>query len=147
MQTPLGCAQIVEIPERSEPVRHRAFSPAAAVVARAAAAHSRPQQDSNELSEGHQRGRRAEAEPRPIPGEPEGHRAGAGTGDDRGPKPPALDMQGSYESTIAPIASATSPARNGIPRTRLKPFASTRNSARTSFCNWPRLISGTSTLS
>src|SRR5438874_452635 len=50
-------------------------------------------------------------------------------------------------STIAAIASATSPARNGIPRTRLKPVASTRNSARISFCSCPRLISGTSTLS
>ena len=36
-------------------------------------------------------------------------------------------------STIASIASATSPARNGMPRTRLKPVASTRNSARISF--------------
>jgi hypothetical protein len=48
-----------------------------------------------------------------------------------------------YASTIASIASATSPARNGIPRTRLKPVASTRNSARISFSSWPRLISGT----
>jgi hypothetical protein len=48
-------------------------------------------------------------------------------------------------STIASIASSTSLARNGIPRTRLKPVASTRNSARISFTSWPRLISGTST--
>jgi hypothetical protein len=48
-------------------------------------------------------------------------------------------------STIASIACSTSPARNGIPRTRLNPVASTRNSARTSLTSWPRLISGTST--
>src|SRR6266576_4850636 len=54
-------------------------------------------------------------------------------------------VQEDQASTMASIASATSPARNGVPRTRLKPVASTRNSARISFCNWPRLISGTST--
>jgi hypothetical protein len=53
----------------------------------------------------------------------------------------------SQASTMASIASATSLARNGVPRTRLKPVASTRNSARISFCSWPRLISGTSTFS
>src|SRR5436190_806243 len=49
--------------------------------------------------------------------------------------------------SIASIASWTSPARNGRPRTRLKPAASTRNSARISLRSWPRLISGISTFS
>src|SRR5215203_4711349 len=49
--------------------------------------------------------------------------------------------------SIASIASASSSERNGRPRTRLKPTASTRNSARTSLSSCPRFISGTRTLS
>src|SRR5580765_7043938 len=49
--------------------------------------------------------------------------------------------------SIASIASASSSERNGRPRTRLNPTASTRNSARTSLSSCPRFISGTSTLS
>jgi len=41
----------------------------------------------------------------------------------------------------------TSSERNGRPRTRLNPTASTRNSARTSLSSCPRFISGISTLS
>ena len=127
--------------------RSRLLPAALALAAAAAAAHLFPEQDANQLGESHDSGRRAQAEARPVPDESEGSRAGAGAHDDRGPEPSALDRQCLYEFTIASIASATSPARNGIPRTRLKPVASTRNSARTSFCSWPRLISGTSTLS
>ena len=119
----------------------------AAAAAAAGAAHFLPEQDANKLRESHDGGRGAQAEPRPVLVEPKCNRAGARADDDAGPEPPALDRQCLYEFTIASIASATSPARNGIPRTRLKPVASTRNSARTSFCSWPRLISGTSTLS
>ena len=134
------------------PPSHRSnWSPAALAVAVAAAvaaaAHLFPEQDANQLRESHSSCRHAQAETRPVLVEPEGDRAGARASDDRGPEPPALDRQCLYESTMASIASATSPARNGIPRTKLKPVASTRNSARTSFCSWPRLISGTSTLS
>src|SRR5436190_1382818 len=67
--------------------------------------------------------------------------------DRKGEKQDGAELPRRYASTIASIASATSPARNGIPRTRLKPVASTRNSARTSFCSCPRLISGTRILS
>src|SRR5262245_14599570 len=49
--------------------------------------------------------------------------------------------------SIASIASASSSERNGSPRTRLNPTASTRNSARTSLSSCPRFISGTSTRS
>jgi hypothetical protein len=66
----------------------------------------------------------------------------------RAPPPlPAEPRRVTQESTTASIAAATSPARNGMPRTRLNPVASTRNSARISFCSWPRLISGTRTFS
>jgi hypothetical protein len=119
----------------------------AAAGSTAAAGHFLPEQDASELGESNDCGRGAQAEPRPILVEPECDRAGTRAGDKPGPEPPALDRQCLYEFTIASIAAATSPARNGIPRTRLKPVASTRNSARTSFCSWPRLISGTSTLS
>src|SRR5690349_10785584 len=53
---------------------------------------------------------------------------------------PPLDHQ-----SIASIASASSSERKGSPRTRLKPTASTRNSARTSLSSCPRFISGIST--
>ena len=54
---------------------------------------------------------------------------------------------GHQESTSAVIASASSAARNGRPRTLLYPAASTRNCARISMRSCPRFISGMSTLS
>ena len=128
-------------------LRHLPAAFAVAASAAAAAGHFLPEQDASELGESNDCGPGAQAETRPILVEPECDRAGTRAGDDPGPEPPAFDRQCLYEFTIASIAAATSPARNGIPRTRLKPVASTRNSARTSFCSWPRLISGTSTLS
>jgi hypothetical protein len=106
--------------------------PAAEAVARL---RRLPEQDADELDESQERRRRAQAKARPVLDETECNRSCACADDDRGPEPPALEMKILYESTIASIASATSPARNGIPRTRLKPVASTRNSARTNFCS------------
>src|SRR6266511_774002 len=103
----------------------------------------RPQPDPNELRAREQRRHREQDEAGPVPQQAEDERAGGRAEDDQAPQPRALDVQPLYASTIASIASATSRARNGMPRTRLKPVASTRNSARTSFWSWPRLISGT----
>src|SRR6185312_10169093 len=51
----------------------------------------------------------------------------------------------SPDSAMAVIASSSSAALSGLPRTRLYETASTRNSARRSSASCPRFISGTST--
>src|SRR5579875_449203 len=48
-------------------------------------------------------------------------------------------------SRKAANAASTSPARKGTPWTLVMGWASTENSARTSFTSWPRLFSGTTT--
>src|SRR5712691_2393411 len=116
--------------------------------ASAAAASNAPSQtDANELHHREQRPNGKQDEAGPVAQEAERERAGGRPQHDQDPQPRAFDFKTLYASTMASIASATSLARNGMPRTRLKPVASTRNSARISFRSWPRLISGTSTLS
>src|SRR6266487_928853 len=113
----------------------------------AAACYAPPQTDADELHRCEEGRDGEEDEAGPVTQDAEGDRTTGQSEHDQGPQPRALEVKALYASTIASIASATSLARNGTPRTRLKPLASTRNSARISFRSWPRLISGTSTFS
>ena len=105
------------------------------------------QADANELGRCEQRRDREQDERDPVTEKAERDRAGGRPHDDQSPEQRTFDVEALYASTIASTASAISLARNGIPRTRLNPVASTRNSARISLRSCPRLISGTSTLS